>query len=196
MEDSNSLVHEGVNIRLEQKIARACDAVGAFIAYWGFKAVHGRVWAMLVLRRTPMHQAEIAELLGVSRSLVSGSIAELSRYGLVRALGEHRNAPYEATLDVWSTISDVLRSREWMLVESARLALESTLEEMHIAEDLGVDVPYDQRRVEALLGMAEVAQRMLQLIIKMRSPQIPDRIGDWVASAASLLRRARSTSLS
>ena len=45
------------------------------------------------------------EVLGVSRSLVSLAISELTDYGLVRATSEARNAPWEATWDVWPTIT-------------------------------------------------------------------------------------------
>src|SRR4051812_41709734 len=54
---------------LTTRIGQVCDAVGAFIEYWGFKAIHGRIWALLALRNGPLAQAEIAKTLGVSRAL-------------------------------------------------------------------------------------------------------------------------------
>ena len=116
--------------RLGAKVRHVCEAVGDFIAYWGFKAIHGRIWTLLALRREPMSQVEVADFLQVSRSLVSGAMSELVEHGLVRPLSEHRNAPYEAVVDIWPTISDVLRDREWMLIEAARLALEGAVEEL------------------------------------------------------------------
>ena len=70
--------------RMTLRILGVCDAVGAFIEGWGFRAIHGRVWALLALSRAPMPQTVIAETLGVSRSLVSLAISELMEYGLVR----------------------------------------------------------------------------------------------------------------
>ena len=38
-------------------IVEICDAVGAFIKYWGFKEVHGRVWTYMVLHSQAVSQA-------------------------------------------------------------------------------------------------------------------------------------------
>ena len=115
--------------RMATCIRNLCDAVGDFIEYWGFKAIHGKVWALLALRRNPMSQTEIADFLAVSRSLVNGAIRELTDYGLVQPIREHRNSPYRAVVDIWPTISDILREREWVLIANAKMAVESAIEE-------------------------------------------------------------------
>jgi DNA-binding transcriptional regulator GbsR (MarR family) len=166
-----------------------CEAVGDFIEYWGFKAIHGRIWTLLALRTEPMSQSDIAEFLGVSRSLVSGAVAELVSYGLVRALSDHRNAPYEAVVDFWPTISDVLREREWMLVETARLALEGAIEETELG---GPDARrYHLGRMRLLLRAAEMAQAFLRLLIGIRIPRKLEDLGDWLRSSSHLLRSLR-----
>jgi len=188
--DFQQAVQEGVNKGVvEQRILSVCEAVGAFIAYWGFKAIHGRIWALLALRAGPMSQIEISQTLGVSRSLISGSITELTGYGLVRAIGDGRNARLVAVLDVWSPISEVLRNREWMLVESARLALEAALEEIQISRDRGHPPTYDPDRIRLLLGMTEIAQSWLKVLIRIRSPGSLDSYAKWIRSASTLLRR-------
>lgn len=177
--------------RLTRHIVRVGDAVGAFIEYWGFKAIHGRVWALLALRAAPMSQTEIAAALGVSRSLISGAVAELVAHGLVRAAGDHRNAPYEAVVDVWPTISDVLRTREWMLVESARLALEAAIEEAEYAESVGHPVRWDVDRMRMLLAMCELAQTLLRILMSARLPRTSERFGTWVKKVGGLASRLR-----
>src|SRR5690349_15490510 len=113
-------VHSASNTAaVDRAVGRAASAVGEFIAYWGFKSIHGRLWTLLAVSVEPQSQASLARACGVSRALVSASIDELTSYGLVRAVGEGRNAPYVAVFDVWPTIADVLRSREWMLIEKA-----------------------------------------------------------------------------
>lgn len=172
-----------------RRVLGVCDAVGSFIEYWGFKSIHGRVWTLLALRAEPVAQAEIAGTLGVSRSLVSGAVAELSRLGLVRAVGDHRNAPYEAVMDFWPTIADVLRGREWMLLERARLALEAAIDEVERGAEGGPR--YDAGRMKVLLAFTELGQALLRTLMTIRTPRTPDRLGAWIKGAASVVHRVR-----
>ncbi len=175
--------------RLTRRVLAVCDAVGDFIAYWGFKAVYGRVWALLALSDRPLTQAAIAESLGVSRSLISGAIAELRSLGLVCPVRDHRNAPYEAILDVWPTISEVLRGREWLMLERARGALEAAIEEAELLEKAGRPMPYDLGRMRLILSMTEAAQSLLRLLIGLRMPTSIEGFGRWFTTAASVVRR-------
>lgn len=177
---------------LTRRVLDVCDTTGAFIEYWGFKGILGRVWTLLALRAEPLPQTEIAELLGVSRSLISGAIAELQRRGLVRAIGERHHAPYEAVVDVWPSITAVLRSREWMLIEAARLALDAALEEAEVLEQSGATLRYDMRRMRMLLLMTETAQNFLRTLIFMRSKKPVDTLTGWVARASEFMVSLRS----
>ena len=174
-----------------RRILAVCDAAGAFIEYWGFKAIHGRVWTLLALHREPLSQVDIAETLGVSRSLISGAMGELLDFGLVRPVSDHRNAPYEASMDVWSTISDVLRDREWMLLERARVALEAAVEETSLRADEAGTAQWDPRRLENLLAMTELAQALLKMLIAIRMPRSIEGFGDWLGRARGLLETVR-----
>ncbi|HHH30996.1 MAG TPA: MarR family transcriptional regulator [Polyangiaceae bacterium] len=176
--------------RLDDQVRQVCDAVGGFIEYWGFKAILGRIWTLLALRVEPMTQVEIAEFLDVSRSLVSGAMSELTKRGLVRATSNHRSTPYEAVVDIWPSISDVLRSREWMLIESARVALEAAIEEVELAP-AGLPARYQADRMRFLLRMTELAQAFLRLLIGIRVPRKLEGIGDWLKSSAKLMQGLR-----
>lgn len=175
--------------RLTLRILATCDAVGAFIEGWGFRSIHGRVWSLLALRKTPMAQAEIAETLAVSRSLVSLAISELSEHGLVRPTSDARNAPYEAILDVWPTITDVIRSREWMLIERARLTLESALAEAEYLEEAGIPSDFDKGRIKLLLAMTELAQTTLRALLAVRMPRSLDAFGSWLTRTRGAIEK-------
>ena len=177
------------NPRLNDAVLKTCDAVGSFIEYWGFKHILGRVWTILALHKEPLTQTAVADKLGVSRSLVSGAIAELLERGLVSQTRDSRNAPYVAELDVWPTIANVLRTREWMLLETARNALEETLEEVEIAGESGT--AYDTSRIHVLLRMTEAAQTLVRMIIALRVPSRLD-IGEWIGKASALVRTLRN----
>ena len=176
---------------LQRPIMHVSEAVGSFIDYWGFKAIYGRVWTLLALHHQPLTQVAIAEKLNVSRSLVSGVMNDLTGFGLVRPVSDHRNAPYDAVLDIWPIISDVLRNREWMLLESARTALESAIEEATLrADDSGMD--YNVDRMRLLLTMTELAQALLKVIISVRVPNSLEGLGPWFGRANTFLRAFRS----
>jgi DNA-binding transcriptional regulator GbsR (MarR family) len=177
--------------RLQTCILEACETVGAFIDVWGFKAIQGKVWALLAVSAAPMSQALIADRLGVSRSLVNLTISELLDFGLVRATGTHRNAPYEARMDVWATITEVLRGREWMLMERARVALNAAI---HAHEDAGsydAHGPYNAERLKILLAMTEFAQSALSLVLALRIPAGAEDMGRWLVRAQQTVTRFR-----
>ncbi|MEL6185506.1 MAG: hypothetical protein AAFU79_12860 [Myxococcota bacterium] len=173
--------------RLRPRVIEVCDAVGAFIETWGFRSIHGRVWALLALSSRPLSQTEVAERLGVSRSLVNLAIGELSGFALVRATGPQRNAPYEARMDVWPTITGVLRKREWMLMESARVALEALSQEVGYEVRSGRAPGYDPRRVEVLLLMTELAQACLRGIFAVRMPESFEAYMPWLRKAREVV---------
>ena len=186
-------VHGIVNSAFLRRIVRVCDVVGEFIDYWGFKAVHGRIWALLALSRRPLSQTQIATILELSRAGVSQSIDELQGYGLVRRVSDKRNAPYEAVVDVWPIIADVLRAREWILIEKARVALEAAIEEAESADDK--NIPYDIERMRMLLGMTEVAQTFLELLMRVRTVGMFENFAGWAGKTAGLLNRFRRAAL-
>ena len=153
---------------LDRAVWNVCESAGAFIEWWGFKAAHGRIWTLIALHRAPLSQADIAKKAGISKALVSSVVSDLMDYGLVKPVTTHRNSPYQASLDVWSTIVEVLRSREWMLIESARVSLEGALA---AAKQRGVQdsaLAYDIEQMQTLLRMTEAAQGMLTVLTSVR----------------------------
>lgn len=173
------------------RVQEACMAIGEFVDYWGFKGLHGRVWALLAMHRHAINQAQIAKELGVSRASVSAAIAELTRYNLVQATSTRRNAPYVAIMDVWPTIADVLRKREWMLVEVARGAISAALEEVERAGE--ADTDYSGDRLRALLSMTGLAQSLLKLLVTLRAPT-PATLTElrrWGGRATTFVHRVR-----
>lgn len=175
--------------RLDHRVQQVCSAAGTLIEYWGFKSILGRTWAYLALRGRPASQTEVADALGVSKSLVSSAITELVGHGLVRQAGEGRNAPCEAVMDVWPTITDVLRQREWMLLESARMALDQALEEVHAGGPAG----YDPKRMELLRAMIESVQRLLGILIQLRMPETQQGVQTWLEAATALIEALART---
>lgn len=172
--------------RLALRVRQVCEAVGNFIEYWGFKAIHGRIWTLLALSTEPLTQVEVSDFLEVSRSLVSGAMAELVQHGLVQPVDERRNAPYRAVLDIWPTVTDVLREREWMLVEAARVALEGAVEAALLSTERPPRFALDRMRF--LLRMTELAQAFLRMLMGLRVPRKLEGLGSWLKDTAKFLQ--------
>lgn len=183
--------HVALNQPLTVRVLHVADAVGEFIAWWGFKAIHGRIWALLALSAGPRSQAEVADLLSVSRALVSSAMHELHERGLVRSVGGSRQAPWTAVMDVWPVIADVLRQREWILIERARITLDAAIEEAELLDSAGERFGFDLDRMRVLLSLAEMAQRFLRILVALRVPRSLSTLGDWLVKATGLLGSLR-----
>ena len=177
--------------RLTAKVLETCDAVGTFIEWWGFKAIHGRIWTLLALHRSPMSQAAISRSLGVSRALVSGAVSEMMEFGLIHPTQGGRQAPYTAVMDIWPIISDILRDREWRMIEAVQMALEAAIEEAELAEDDGAP-RWSVERMRLILGLTEMAHTFIKIIVSLRMPKSMDSLGPWLARASTLLGRLRN----
>lgn len=141
--------------------------VGGFIEYWGFKNVHGRIWAHLFLAGRPLDSNELIERLHISKALVSMSIADLAEYDVIRTAGksERGTITYEYNPDITSVIANVLRKRERRLL--ARLSTATRLlAEMPREMDGRCKVLHD--RAEHLDQMVKTAETALDDMLMFR----------------------------
>jgi len=180
---------EASDDHLHRRVMDVADAIGEFIAYWGFKSIHGRVWTVIALREEPTSQAQVCQLLGASRASVSTVVSELVGHGLLRAVDERRNSPYVAVFDFWPVVADVLRRREWLLLERARLALESAVESAERERKRGTSHQFALVRMKQLLRFTEVGQSVLKVLISVRNFEATEKLGSWAREAGRLMRR-------
>lgn len=189
---SETIAQKEIN-RLEERLLEVGDAIGAFIEWWGFKRIHGRIWTLLALSQKPIPQTEVADILKVSRSLVSQAMSDLIQFGLVRPISDHRNAPFTARFDVWSTIAGILRKREWMLIEEVRLALIALIAEAEVSKNTPNSLNVDLRKIKLMLKMTDVAQSALQIIISIASAKMPSGLTSWMKKAIRIAADLRTT---
>src|SRR5512135_3024359 len=97
------------------------DAVGALMELWGFRRQLGRIWGVLFLSDRPLAAPELCDRLRISTGLLSMSLAELRRWGVVRPveIPGDRKEHFEAETNVWKLVARVLREREKRAVEDA-----------------------------------------------------------------------------
>jgi DNA-binding transcriptional regulator GbsR (MarR family) len=127
---------------MENKLEDVIDNIGSFIEYWGFRKIHGRIWAMIYISNTPLSTPEIVEKLAVSKALVSGAVNELLKHGLIEKVGQVKfgGITYRVTSSPAEVVRDVVRNRELVLFNKIESDLKE-LSQLSLKEcsDLGVD---------------------------------------------------------
>jgi DNA-binding transcriptional regulator GbsR (MarR family) len=150
----------------------AAEAVGALMELWGFRRQLGRVWAVLFLSDRPLAAPELCARLEISTGLLSMSLAELRRWGVVRPVevpGE-RKEHYEPETNVWRLVARVLREREKRAVEGALAAFERALHDARAAlveSDPAVReaARFKARRLELLVDLSRAALNVLRVLV-------------------------------
>jgi DNA-binding transcriptional regulator GbsR (MarR family) len=148
------------------------DAVGAIMELWGFRRQLGRIWAVLFLSDRPLAAPDLCERLHISTGLLSMSLAELRRWGVVRSveIPGDRKEHFEAETNVWKLVSRVLREREKRAVESALATFEGVLEDLRAAvADVDPAVKraarFKAKRLELLASLSRAALNVLRLLV-------------------------------
>jgi DNA-binding transcriptional regulator GbsR (MarR family) len=148
------------------------DAVGALMELWGFRRQLGRIWAVLFLSDRPLAAPDLCERLRISTGLLSMSLAELRRWGVVRPveIAGDRKEHFEAETNVWKLVSRVLREREKRAVEGALATFEGVLAELRAAlADVDPAVKraarFKAKRLELLADLTRAALNVLRLLV-------------------------------
>lgn len=103
--------------QLEKDVDELSDRVGEFIRYWGFKKIHGKIWCHLFISKEPMDASELICRLGVSKALMSQSLAELLEYKVIITIDEcKKKKRYVPNKKIISVITSVLRQREQLIL--------------------------------------------------------------------------------
>ncbi len=152
---------------------RVADAVGALMELWGFRRQLGRIWTVLFLSDRPLNAPDLCERLGISTGLLSMSLQELRRWGVVRgvAVPGDRKEHYQAETDVWRMVRRVLAERERRAVKGALAAFEAALSEARGAlRDVDPRVKRAARhqveRLSQLVALTRSALAMLEVLLR------------------------------
>lgn len=94
------------------------ENVGAFIEFWGFKNVHGRLWTFLLLADRPLDASDLIQRLQVSKALVSMTLADLLEHRVIEEAGKSDRGTqlYRPNPDLLDVIGNVLKHRERRMI--------------------------------------------------------------------------------
>jgi DNA-binding transcriptional regulator GbsR (MarR family) len=141
------------------------QSVGSFIQYWGFKEVHGQIWACIFLANEPVDANHLMAQLKLSKAAVSLAIKDLSEYSVIEEVEKTRPSTrkYVSNPDLAAVILNVLRKREKHMLNEVMMAAKALSE--HGKEELSkVNVAKD--KLSQLKEMTQGAQLVLDQILK------------------------------
>lgn len=149
-------------------LRRLSLAIGDFIRYWGFRRVHGAIWAQIYLSRTPLSCTDLTERLGLSKALISPALMELVEHRLIREepTQNEKTKVYTANSNINEVIKGVLRSRETQMLKKI------TNDFAAFSQSSKSDENIDTERVQSLGEMILAANLVLEELINS-----PDLLG-------------------
>ncbi len=142
--------------------------VGEFIQYWGFKKIHGRIWAHLYTSTTPLDSQTLMSRLKVSKGLMSLAVRDLLEFEVIEpvSVGKHGVTFYQANQDLMLVITNVLRKREAVMISSVSSCLErlAAVNEKDLKQ-----AKIDIAKVDNVKKMTDSAQGLLEMFILQSS---------------------------
>lgn len=171
--------------------ALVVDSVGAVIEFWGFKLNHGRLWALLYLRDTPLTALELQEQLGLSKGAVSMITRELEQWKVI-----HRVRPlhestwrFTAETDFKAMIGRVFLSREAAFISR----ITNDLKEAEALAKKDRTVPAEQvERIRRMRALAEAFGVALETFVATARLDVKG-LGEILAGGVrGALRKVRS----
>ncbi len=154
--------------RGREAVLRACQAIGSLMELWGFKRIHGALWTFLYLSDNPLDAQELREGLGISSGLVSMTLHELIRWGVVSratAPGARRER-YRAEPDIWRAVAKVLRERELFWLNLAMDELRQAGEMLDRPES-EPDPSQVRTRIDELLSLGELGGDLIEGLLRV-----------------------------
>ncbi len=146
------------------EIKELTKLVGLFIQYWGFKKIHGQIWAYIYLSKEPIDSTTLVKRLGVSKALVSLAIKDLLDYKVIRVSGPglRRKILLESNPDQISVIVEVLKNRERLMLNRIKEACDKVKSN----SNNGKDIDLNMDRLEEMTEMVSTAQDFLEHLIR------------------------------
>jgi DNA-binding transcriptional regulator GbsR (MarR family) len=148
----------------EAALIALARSVGGVIEYWGFKSLHGQVWALIYLSEKPITTAQIIERLQMSKASISLVINDLMRLKLINLAQTHEFGAqsYVACDDIASVVLKVLRERELMLLRDCAANCSALAQQ---SETQMATSNVSKERVAQMSQMIETASQFLQSLV-------------------------------
>jgi len=136
-------------------------SIGNFIRYWGFRRVHGAIWAQLYLSRVPLSCTQLVKNLSLSKALISPALEELCGHKLIEqvASANDKTKNYQAVSNVSAVFKSILKAREKIMLGEINKHFSNFLNKN------SQNVLLDQARIQNMQEMIISANFMLDLLM-------------------------------
>ena len=145
------------------ELTDVAEQVGAFMEYWGFKTIHGRIWTHIFLSAEPLDAGALIRRLDVSKALMSMSLAELLDHDVIQVAGKSSTTTYSANPNITQMILSVLRKRERRMLSRVSSAAKT----LPVSGD--GEVKLNPERIGALQDMIKTAEQTLESLLSLES---------------------------
>lgn len=151
-----------------KEVKAFADEIGNFIQYWGFKKIHGQIWANLYLSEVPLDANTLIARLEVSKALISISLKDLMEYDVVlpAGKGESSTQTYIANPQIIKVILSVLRQRELKMMSQIDSAFKIL---SHLPKEKKQALQLSDARLNLLGKSISRATTQLQNILRLAS---------------------------
>jgi DNA-binding transcriptional regulator GbsR (MarR family) len=174
---------------LSPELQALADSVGKFIQYWGFKAIHGRIWTLLFLSEEPLSSVELSRYLKVSKTLLSFSVNELLGYQVIHEVGKgpRRTVYLRANPNISSVILNVLRNRERLMIQEAYAAFEVLISGIPETGELPVESSFrlNRAQLQKMGDLIGAVKSLLNSFVLDPDSEV-DLVGQFLLIAAAL----------
>lgn len=158
--------------KINTQVMDVTNSIGEFIEYWGFKKIHGKIWALIFLAKEPVNAKYLMDGLGVSKALVSISIKDLVEYDVIKVSPEKMSTiHYVSNPNLSEVITNVILSREAKILLKIKNSCE--LLEQKTGLDNG-SIKISEERVKKLKKMVSMANVALKTFTTIKQFSFKD----------------------
>ncbi len=149
--------------KVTPEFAALSAIIGDFIQFWGFKKIHGQIWAHIYLSKDPIDATTLVKRLGVSKALISLAIKDLMQYEVIQIVGKglRRKILFRSNPNLPSVISKILQARERKLlaqIASCHKLVETTMDNSECFE-------IDPLQLQEFGTLVKTAEQTLDYVI-------------------------------
>jgi DNA-binding transcriptional regulator GbsR (MarR family) len=168
---------------IEPELLNEIPAFEEFLKRMGLKRIEGAVYGLLTLSSRPLSSEEIEQTLNLSQSAVSMALKTLTYYGAVETMRERekKGQVHQAKEDSISIVATVFKKREQEAIEEFKNMAQRSQNLIKNKDD------QRYRRLSSIVTTCEMAEVVMNFVIKVASKNITDQHRDIVAKLPKML---------